>query len=547
MSTDSVAGELITPVPLVPSSSAVVRELVDDLASFFDDGSAVLQHVVARLPLLFDVDRAYIARISPDGARFSVTQASTGENAGDLLGYTQSVARLPAYVRGALRQGVQGSIQDAKVFPFTPQQRRMIWYERVGASVVTPIPSAGAVVGALIVDVYGGSRKWDSSTLEALRSLAEAVGARFALAQLGDHLTSRGDGADRPPGEETEQATDPAPTMQPTETDAARHTDEAMRMNVLANIAKLLGSSNNPLETSAKIAETLGDLPFVAAAKHLPADHPSGLPKEALANERLLIRRHQGETLVVLPLLLEGERFGAIEVLLARGDQLDAGEEQFLRTVAVFASQTFASALRRQRPRNEALSDPMTGLPNFRAVNESLVEGVHAARSGSRPLAVWLLDIEGLDEINRANGYAVGDDCVGFVGHTLAASIAPRGLVGRVRGGSFMCVFPGTTSEEAAVAARILVERVEKRSPGHLPAIGLTIGVAAFPAHAGSADELSRYARLALFAAKREGRNHVVTARAGDELWVRDARAAFVRIVTEHDIPTASRGRQSPS
>jgi diguanylate cyclase (GGDEF)-like protein len=540
VSTDSVTGELITPVPLVPSSSAVVRELVDNLAAFFDDGSAVLQHMVARLPLLFDVGRAYIARISPDGARFSVTQASTGENAGDLLGYTQSVARLPAYVRGALRQGVQGSIQDTLTFPFTPQQRRMIWYERVGASVVTPVPSAGSVAGALIVDVFGESRKWDSATLEALRSLAEAIGARFALSQFGDHLTSRGDADDDPHGEEA-GATESLATV------TARRTDEAMRMNVLANLAELLGSSNNPVETSTKIAETLQDLPFVGTARHLAADHPSGLPREALASERLIVRRHQGETLVVLPLILEGERFGAIEVLLAHGGQLDAGEEQFLRTVAVFASQTFASALRRQRPRNEALSDPMTGLPNFRAVNESLIEGVHAARSGNRPLAVWLLDIEGLDEIKRANGYAVGDDCVGFVGHTLAASIAPRGLVGRVRGGSFMCVFPGTTAEEAAVAARILVERVEKRSPGHLPAIGLTIGVAAFPAHAGSADELARYARLALFAAKREGRNHVVTARAGDELWVRDARAAFVRIVTEQEVPAASRGRQSPS
>jgi diguanylate cyclase (GGDEF)-like protein len=522
VSTDSVPGELITPVPLVPSNAAVVRQLVDDLSAFFDDGTAVLQHVVARLPLLFDVDRAYIARISPDGGRFTVTQASAGDAAGDLLGYTQSVARLPAYVRGALRQGVQGSIQDAKTFPFTPQQRRMIWYEKISATVVTPIPSAGAIAGALIVDAYTQARKWDSATLEALRSLAEAVGARFALARLGDHLVDAGDGE-------------------------VRTSAEAMRLNVLANIAEMVRSSSDPEETANRIAEAFHDLPFVGTAKRLAPDDPAGLAQAALANERLLVRHNHGETLVVLPLMLEGERFGAIEVLLAHGNQLGAGEEQFLRTVAVFASQAFASALRRQRPRNEALTDPMTGLPNFRAVNETLVEGVHAARSGGRSLAVWLLDIEGLDEINRSSGYAVGDDCVGFVGHTLSASIAPRGIVGRVRGGSFMCVFPGTTAEEAAVAARILVERVEKRSPGHLPPIALTIGVAAYPAHAASADELTRYARLALFAAKREGRNHVVTARAGDELWVRDARAAFVRIVTEHDIPAASRGRQSPS
>jgi diguanylate cyclase (GGDEF)-like protein len=518
VNTDSVTGELITPVPLIPSNSAVVRELVDDLSGFYDDGSAALQHMVARLPLLLEVSRAYLARISPDQARFTVTQASTGDLTGDLLGYTQSVARLPAYVRGALRTGVQGAIQDAKTFPFTPQQRRMIWYEGIGASVVTPVPSAGAIVGALVVDTTE-SRKWDSATLEALRSLAEAIGARFALSRLGDHLAT----------------TEDEPTV------------ETMRLNVLANIGRYLESADDPGETSLKIVALLGELPIVETARLLPADDPSGRPKEALANERLLVRSLHGETFAVLPLLLEGERFGAIEVVLARGRTLTAADEQFLRTVAVFASGTYARALRRQRPRLESLNDGITGLPNFRSVNESLIEGVHVAKSGNRPLAIWLLDIEALDEINRNHGYAVGDDCVGFVGHTLASAIAPRGMAGRVRGGSFMCVFPGTTAEEATVAARIFIERVQKRTPGHLPPIPLTIGVAAFPAHAASADELVRYARLALFVAKRDGRDRVVSARAGDELWVRDARAAFVKIVSEQEVPTASRGRKSPS
>ena len=518
VNTDSVPGELITPVPLVPSNSAVVRELVDDLTGFFDDGTASLQHLVARLPLMLEVSRAYVARISTDRARFTVTQASNDDKNGDLLGYAQSVARLPAYVRGALRTGVQGAIQDAKTFPFTPQQRRMIWYDGIGASVVTPIPSAGEVVGALIVDTLE-SRKWDSATLEALRSLAEAVGARIALARLGDHLTT----------------TEDEPGL------------DVMRLNVLANIARYLESSKDPADTSLRIAEALADLPFVGTARLAPADDPSGLPKEALANERLLVRYDRGETYAVLPLILEGERFGAIEVLLARGRVLSAADEQFLRTVGVFASSTYASALRRQRPRDESLNDAITGLPNFRSVNESLIEGIHVAKSGSRPLAIWLLDIEGLDAINRNNGYAIGDDCVGFVGHTLSAAIAPRGTAGRVRGGSFMCVFPGTTAEEATVAGRIFIERVQKRTPGHLPPIPLTIGVAAFPAHAASADELVQYARLALFAAKRDGRDRVNMARAGDELWVRDARAAFVKIITEQEVPAASHGRRTPS
>lgn len=517
MHRDSVKGELITPVPLLPSNSAVVRQLVDDLSAFYDDGSGVLQQMVARIPLFFDIMRAYVARISADAARFTVTQASGGVGS-DLLGYTQSVARLPAYVRGALRTGVQGNIQDAKTFPLTPQQRRMIWYEGVGATVVTPIPARdGTAAGALIVD-SASERKWEPATLEALRMLAEAIGARWALASLGDHLV----------------------------TDDGEPDPAAMRLNVLANAIEQLETASDPPEASDRIAGALAQLPFVASARFLAGATGEGLKLEALANERMTVREHRGTTTVMLPLVLEGERFGAIEIALVEADaRLSAADEQFLRMVMSLASRVFASALRRRRPRSEALSDAITGLPNYRAVHEGLVEGVHAARLGNRPLAIWLLDIEGLDEINRNHGYAVGDDCVGFIGHSLSAAIAPRGSAGRVRGGSFMCVFPGSSADEAAVSAKILVERLLKGTPGHLPPIALRVGVAAYPAHAASHDELIRYARLALFAAKREGRNHVVTANPGDERWVREARAAFVQIVTEQETPIGARGRQT--
>ena len=84
-----------------------------------------------------------------------------------------------------------------------------------------------------------------------------------------------------------------------------------------------------------------------------------------------------GVTHVGLALMNEGERFGGIDLELVAGELSDV-EEQFLRSVQTFAGSAYVSALRRARPRNETLYDSLTGLLNFRSINEG------ARRRGAR-------------------------------------------------------------------------------------------------------------------------------------------------------------------
>ena len=257
----------INPAPQLPANSAVVTNLIEDLAPFYDDGAAGLQRLVSRMPLLLEVDRAYIARLSPDGVRFTVTQASKGDWP-DLLGYTQSAARLPAFARGALKNGVQATIDDALTFPFTPQQRKMLWYGGLRGTVLTPIRSGGVWIGALLVDVLKQQRVWDFLVLDACRMLAAAIGARIALAKLGDHLVS--------------DERDPIHDMQ--------------RLNVMANSARLLDTSSDPGATSQEIVEALGrpalgeDGP-AGGARRPERDHPGGAGQR-VADRHQHRRRH---------------------------------------------------------------------------------------------------------------------------------------------------------------------------------------------------------------------------------------------------------------
>ena len=505
----------ISPAPQVPANAAAVMALVEDLAPFYDDGAAGLQRLVARIPLLLDVDRAYIGRLSPDGVRFTVTQSSKGDWP-DLLGYTQSSSRLPAFTRGALKSGTQASIDDANSFPFTPQQRKMLWYGGLRGTVLTPIRSNGVYIGALVLDVLRAPRTWDFSVLDACKQLAAAIGARLALAKLGDHLVTD----DR----------DPVHDMH--------------RLNVLSNVARLVDSSSDPTATSASIVEELGTLAFVQSARLAPNDDNAEVVRGAQATESLVVTTgNDGITHVGISLMNEGERFGGIDLELVAGQLTDV-EEQFLRTVQTFAGCAYATALRRARPRNEALYDSLTGLLNFRSINEALVDAVHASKLSNRAVSVWLLDIDRLDGINRDHGYAIGDDVVSYVGHTLQGVVLTRGSVGRVGGGLFLAIFPGMDHDEASVQARMMVERVTKNVPPHLPQIALSIGAASYPHDAAGHDELIRFARLALYVAKGTGKNRVVAADPKNPRWVSDARAAFVRAVTEQQMPAGLHERR---
>ncbi len=449
----------INPPPQLPANSAVVTNLIEDLAPFYDDGAAGLQRLISRMPLLLEVDRAYVARISPDGTRFTVTQASKGDWP-DLLGYTQSAARLPAFARGALKTGVQATIDDALTFPFTPQQRKMLWYGGLRGTVLTPIRSGGLWIGALVVDVLKQQRIWDFLVLDACKSLALAIGARIALAKLGDHLVSD----DRDPIHDME------------------------RLNVMANVARLLDTSSDPGAMSAEIVETLGGLHWVRSARLVTGDD-SDVVVAAQASEGLVVTAKDGVTHVGLALMNEGERFGGIDLELVSAELSDV-EEQFLRSVQTFAGSAYVSALRRARPRNETLYDSLTGLLNFRSITKCSSTRWHASKSSGRPVSVWLLDIDRLDAVNRDHGYAIGDDVVSYVGHTLQTVVSTRGSVGRVGGGLYLAIFPGMDHDEASVQARMMVERVTKNVPPHLPQIALSIGVSAFAARCNRARRL---------------------------------------------------------
>jgi diguanylate cyclase (GGDEF)-like protein len=166
--------------------------------------------------------------------------------------------------------------------------------------------------------------------------------------------------------------------------------------------------------------------------------------------------------------------------------------------------------------REQAIRDPLTGLFNRRYLTETLQrEHARATRSGG-PLALVMMDIDHFKQINDDFGHELGDRVLQIMGALLAELSRGADVACRYGGEEFVILLPDATGAAAAARAEQWRTAIAQRNFGDAERelrVTASIGVAAFPAHAGTPDELLRIADVALYQAKREGRNRVVLAR----------------------------------
>ncbi len=159
-----------------------------------------------------------------------------------------------------------------------------------------------------------------------------------------------------------------------------------------------------------------------------------------------------------------------------------------------------------------AITDPLTGLHNHRFFQEMLGSELATAAGQSLPVALLLLDIDHFRQFNETYGHDVGDRVLKIVAQTIGQDIQPGEHAARYGGEEFVVILPGTDGTRAQTIAERLREGIARSAfVVELETMHLTvsIGVACFPQHASVAASLLKAADLALYAAKRHGRNSV--------------------------------------
>ncbi len=162
----------------------------------------------------------------------------------------------------------------------------------------------------------------------------------------------------------------------------------------------------------------------------------------------------------------------------------------------------------------QAITDPLTGLPNHRALVERLDATLTDAQAGQTPCAVIFMDVDHFKMMNDRYGHAVGDQLLYQFGKLVRAILPAEACVGRWGGEEFVAILPRSDSLEALGIAEQVRARVEQYRSTCERKLNVTcsLGVASYPQDASTRDGLLMSADKAMYAAKRLGRNQVRSA-----------------------------------
>ena len=156
--------------------------------------------------------------------------------------------------------------------------------------------------------------------------------------------------------------------------------------------------------------------------------------------------------------------------------------------------------------------DHLTGLANRRAFFDAAELELRRWERAPRPLSVVMVDADHFKAVNDAHGHAAGDAVLRHLAAGLCATFRAMDVIARIGGEEFLVLMPGTTLEEAEMAAARLCHNVAQQTvevDGVPIRYTVSAGVAAMEDGLGGVDALIKRADAALYAAKSNGRNRV--------------------------------------
>jgi len=158
-----------------------------------------------------------------------------------------------------------------------------------------------------------------------------------------------------------------------------------------------------------------------------------------------------------------------------------------------------------------AIRDSLTGLYNRREFERLLNDEIHRFRRHGHPVSLMMVDIDHFKQINDQYGHQIGDEAIRTVSDMITNECRTGDVVSRYGGEELAVILPETTAKHAnALAERICLAIAEfpvKISPKEAIEITVSIGTATVPDNAHSARDLVTAADLAMYEAKRNGRN----------------------------------------
>ena len=214
-----------------------------------------------------------------------------------------------------------------------------------------------------------------------------------------------------------------------------------------------------------------------------------------------------------LPLITFGKKLGVMCLESAQAGAFQQADIQPLESVADIVATAIQNAIYFEQTKALADVDGLTGIYNRRFFEKRLVEELGRAARYQNPLSLLMIDIDHFKKINDEFGHLLGDEVLRQVSALFRAQLRKADIICRYGGEEFVILLPETSGEDARAAADKVRRVIEGHAfPGVPRPVTISAGVAEFPVHGSTRDELVKAADSALYASKQAGRNRVTAA-----------------------------------
>jgi diguanylate cyclase (GGDEF)-like protein len=237
--------------------------------------------------------------------------------------------------------------------------------------------------------------------------------------------------------------------------------------------------------------------------------------REAIAELEIVGKTERGRRFIAVPLVSGEKLMGVLEGVRegARARSFTKRERALLGALALPIAFALGNSLRIAEAERLSLTDDLTKLHNARYLRQYLLSEIKRARRYGTSCAALFFDLDNFKLVNDLHGHLVGSHVLMEMATIILSSVRDTDIVARYGGDEFVVVLPESNIEQSAFVANRVREKIAAYifTGGRALRLQMTasFGVASFPQHAQSPQQLVACADAAMYEAKAAGKNCV--------------------------------------